>query len=255
MSVKVTIKNNAPNANGVIENVELVLENEIDWDFSKWNPGLVKTSQNLREFDKWLTWIKNTFDLSVPFNYLEIGSYAGESLFYLSQIFPKGSQITLVDLGNNPKARDILVPLSKHLADTYGHNIALLSGYSNNPKILKNVMDFPKGQALYDMVFIDANHDYAWAYQDFVNYKDKANWVAFHDISDFNIVKSVAKYGRELANAAHIWKVLKLVTPQFSRNYPGNKEQNWFEFIDYDNDINMDKMDLKPRGIGVIKLC
>ena len=228
--------------------VAIQLENDIDWDFTKFNPGIVKNAQNLREFDKWLTWIKETFDMNVPFNYLEVGSYAGESLFYLSQIFPKGSQITLVDLGDNKKAREILYRTCKYIEITYGHKIVLCSGLSDNPDMLKQIMAYPKGQSWYDLVFIDANHDFEWAFKDYLNFRDKATWTAFHDISNFNITKNFHKYGKDIANAAHLWKGITSITPKRA-----NDEQLWEEFVDYDNDVDMAKMDLKPRGIGVWK--
>jgi len=238
-----------------IIDVEVQCENSIDWDFSKFNPGKVKNSQNIREFDKWLSWIKNTFDMTRPFNYLEIGSYAGESLYYLSQVFPRGSVITLIDLGDNTVAREILLRVCKLIQIEYGHTINLLSGYSNNENIIRQAMAYPKGQALYDMVFIDANHDFGWAYEDFMHYKDKASWVAFHDISDFNIVKTTMKYGKEVANAAHLWKAITTVINQKQHPYaapPEDKNLNWDQFIDYDNNTDVGIMDLKPRGIGVL---
>jgi hypothetical protein len=219
-----------------------ILDNEIDWiQFANaFNPGIVKNAQNLAEFDNWISWIKRSFDMTRPFNYLEIGSYAGESLFYLSQIFPRGSIITLVDLGDVPKAREILVKHTiPYVERHYGHKVHLLTGFSDDPGILNQVMAYPQGQKLYDMVFIDANHDFKWAYKDFMNYRDKAHYVAFHDISEFNITKTVAKYGKELANAAHLWKSIKTVVPA----------QTWVEFVDPN-----ENHDLKPRGIGVLKL-
>jgi len=219
------------------EVIECHLDNEIDWLFSqKFNPRLVKESQNYREFDQWLSWIKRTFDMTKPFNYLEIGSYAGESLYYLSQVFPRGSIITLVDLGDNEVARGILKKVIPHIEATYGHKINLLNGFSDDPQILSQVMAYPQGQRLYDMVFIDANHDFKWAYKDFINYRNTANYIAFHDISDFNIIKTVIKYGKEIANAAHLWKsITSIVNPK-----------QWVQFVD-------PAMDLKPRGIGVIR--
>lgn len=217
-----------------------ILDNEIDWTTfnNDFNPGIVKNAQNLAEFDNWISWIKRTFDMTRPLNYLEIGSYAGESLFYLAQVFPKGSVITLVDLGDVPKAREILVNRTiPFIQRTYGHKINLLTGFSDDPGILTQAMAYPEGQKLYDMVFIDANHDFKWAYKDFMNYRDKAFYVAFHDISEFNITKTVIKYGRELANAAHLWKSIKTVI----------SPSTWVEFVD-------PEFDLKPRGIGVVRL-
>lgn len=232
---------------GLNRELVVTLNNDLNWDFAPFRGDKLKVAQNVREFDDWVTWIKREFQHKIghnlnvhagPFKYLEIGSYAGESLFFLSQVFPRGSEITLVDLGENNVARKILLPTIEFIQQEYGHKITLLTGLSNDPGILEQV----KAKGRFDMVFIDANHDFGWAMQDFLNYRDKAEWIAFHDISDFNIVKTVIKYGKEVANAAHVWTVLKNIYP---------KDQ-WVEFIDYDNDPDMSKMDLKPKGIGVL---
>jgi hypothetical protein len=183
-----------------------MLKNEINWNFTGFNPGKVKNSQNIKEFDWWITWIKNSFDPNKPFHYLEIGSYAGESLYYISQVLPRNSVIALIDLGDNTVAREILLTKTiPWVKEKFGHQVNLLSGYSNDPEVIHQSKAFaPNGR--YDMVFIDANHDFKYAFEDFKNYRSLANWVAFHDISEFNIAKSTLKHGVEQANAAHVWK-------------------------------------------------
>lgn len=246
--------------------LDVTLDNEIGWDFEPFRNNKVKISQNVREFDWWINWIRKEFKIPFevpghpvkdlkPMKYLEIGSYAGESLFYLSQVFPRGSTITLIDLGDNKVARSILEPTIEFLSKEYGHKITLLSGLSDDKEILEKVSK----EAPYDMVFIDANHDFEWAFKDYMNYRDKVRWVAFHDISEFNIYKTKVKYGRELANAAHLWKSITSVIPSSVRvcnEGPGRvyeDQVNWLEFIDYNNDIDVSKMNLKPRGIGVFR--
>lgn len=242
----------------------LVLKNEIDWDFTKFNPGKVKNSQNLKEFDWWMTWLKNQFDLTKSFHYLEIGSYAGESLFYISQVIPPNSIITLVDLGDNVVAREILVEKTiPFVKEKFGHQTNLLTGYSNDKEILHQTKAFaPNGR--YDLVFIDANHDFKHSFEDFKNYRESAAWIAFHDISEYNITKSTAKHGVEQANAAHIWKVLKLMVPEVEKLHAPNHMRDtpddvelvtrWFEFIDNNNAPEGIPGTLKTRGIGCIQL-
>ena len=157
-------------------------------------------------------------------------------------------------MGDNHDARAILTKTIKFIEIEYEHKINLLNGYSDNPQILSQVKAFaPHGR--YDMCFIDANHDFKWAFKDYMNYRDKADWIAFHDISDFNIEKTTIKYGYEIANAAHVWKVIKSLIPE--KSYAQEGEENWYrhwvEFIDYDNNTDMNIMDLKPRGIGVLR--
>lgn len=236
----------------------LMLKNEIDWNFKRFNPNLVKNSQNLKEFDWWMTWLKNSFDLTKPFHYLEIGSYAGESLFYISQVLPRNSVITLVDLGDNVVAREILVgktiPWAK---EKFGHQINLLTGYSNDKEVLHQIKAFaPNGR--YDLVFIDANHDFKYAFEDFVNYRKAADWIAFHDISEYNIAKSTLKHGVEQANAAHVWKVLKSMVPEVETIVGVDQcsewlHTNWYEFIDNNNAPEGIPGTLKTRGIGVLQ--
>jgi hypothetical protein len=237
----------------------LMLKNEIDWNFHRFNPGIVKNSQNLKEFDWWCSWIKEEFDFTKPFHYLEIGSYAGESLFYLSQIFPKGSVITLVDLGDNQAAREILITKTiPWVREKFGHQIHLLSGDARDPEVINQIKAFaPQGR--YDLVFIDANHNFEYAIEDFKNYRDKADWIAFHDISKFNTEKTKLKYKVYQANANHIWEVIKLMIPQNEKvitEGPGKVFEtwtNWLEFVDNNNNPVGIPGTLKTRGIGVVR--
>lgn len=237
-----------------------MLKNDIDWNFTKFNPGLVKNSQNLKEFDWWCSWIKEQIIRDTkPIHYLEIGSYAGESLFYLSQIFPRNSVITLVDLGDNSVARDILVTKTiPWVKEKFGHEINLLTGDARNPEVINQTKAFaPNGR--YDLLFIDANHNFEFAVEDFKNYRDKADWIAFHDISKFNTEKTKAKYGVYQANANHIWEMIKLLVPQYAplhdiidgKDTPRNFT-NWLEFIDNNNNPVGVAGTLKTRGIGVL---
>lgn len=238
----------------------LMLRNEIDWNFTKFNPNLVKNSQNLKEFDWWGTWIKEQICYNgKPISYLEIGSYAGESLYYLAQLFPRSSTITLVDLGDNPVARDILVSKTiPWVKEKFGHEVNLLTGDARDPEIIHQTKAFaPNGR--YDLLFIDANHNFEFAIEDFKNYRDKAKWIAFHDISRFNTEKTKAKYKVYQANVNHIWEVIKLAIPEFTKvpDIIDGKETkrkffNWLEFIDNNNNPVGVPGTIKTRGIGCL---
>lgn len=213
----------------------------------------IKYSQNPWEFEQWAKWIKEKFYgeySSVqhrPFKYLEIGSYAGESLYYLSQILPKGSIITLVDLGDNPHARmKLMKEVGPHVFNTYGHKINLISGDSRDPEVVNSVLYYNDG-ARYDLVFIDANHTFEFAIEDFKNYRDKANWIVFHDISWFNTEKTKMKYGVYQANANHLWEAIKSIVPMDDHNGC----LNWKEIV-YEMDMT-NKTELKARGFGILR--
>lgn len=236
----------------------LMLKNDIDWNFNKFNPGKVKNSQNIKEFDWWMSWIKDQIIVgNKPVKYLEIGSYAGESLYYLAQSFPKGSTITLVDLGDNLVARDILVTKTiPWVKEKFGHEVNLLTGDARNPEVIEQTKAFAKR---YDLVFIDANHNFEFAIEDFKNYRDKADWIALHDISRFNTEKTKQKYNVYQANVNHIWECIKLIVPQYTPLHDvidgKDKERNftnWLEFIDNNNSPVGIPGTLKTRGIGVL---
>lgn len=231
----------------------------------------IKCSQNFWEFERYAEWIldefkhkiaKNSADsdvnvLASKFSYLEIGAYAGESLYYMSQILPRGSNICLVDLPTNGVARDVLLKrTAPWCIQTYGHKINLVSGDSRNPEVAVQAQKFNKGK--FDLCFIDANHEFAYALNDFEKFRGLAEWISFHDISRFNTAKTLVKHNVIQANANHLWEVLKSVMPE-NNTYTlkdGSVEHvpNWMEFIAYDNKpVPTEEWSEKPRGIGVLR--
>jgi hypothetical protein len=92
----------------------------------------------------------------------------------------------------------------------------VIYGSSNDP----NVINLTKNTDLY---FIDADHTYCSVKQDYLNYKHKCKWMAFHDILGLRNCEGVAK----------LWLEIKY-------DYP------YWEFID----INLQQ----ASGIGVIQL-
>lgn len=224
----------------------------------------IKDSQNVWEFTKYAEWITKEFDQTKPFHYMEIGSYAGESLYYMSQILPPKSFITLVDLPLNKGAREVLTQrTAPWCAKTYGHTINLVSGDTTNPEVAEKTKAFaPHGR--YDLCFIDANHEFAFALNDFLKFRDKANWISFHDISKWNTWKTKAKFGTIQANANHLWEAIKVMVPKTElypapnhhHNTPEDTEivTNWLEFIEYDNKPEpTEEWNEKPRGIAVLR--
>jgi predicted O-methyltransferase YrrM len=219
---------------------------EINYNFREKFLGSapIKDSQSPHEFHAWTQKLEELmgFREQGPHGYLEIGSYAGESLYYMSQFLNPKSTITLVDLGDNGLARriltDIVIP---HCRNTYNHTIALINGFSNAPATYEAVCKLtPVDRRGYDLCFIDANHIFAHSLEDFQIYRHSANLIAFHDISDETTKKATLKHGVEQANVNHMWRAFKAILPE-TNEY--NEEQIW-EFIDPAN----------PKGIGMIHM-
>jgi len=166
-------------------------------------------------------------------SYLEIGSYAGESLMYMVPALAPDARIVLVDLGDNPEARTELLAKLEALEndDTNTFDIHLVTGYSETRETLAKVSELcpPRG---YDLGFIDGNHDFAYVIKDLENYGPLCSFIAMHDIDPRSISRQITKHGFEKPCAAHAWKVLKL-----SRTVD--------EFIDTEAE--------KPMGIGVLR--
>jgi hypothetical protein len=216
----------------------------------------LKTSQNYSELNGFLNWVENLVKVNnnAPFKYIEIGSYAGESLYYISQILPENSLITIVDLGDNKVANKVLeekiIPLISKK-----HEVLYLKGDARNPEAVNKA----KAKGPYNLCFIDANHNFEFAIEDFKNYGPFSHWISFHDISKFNTAKTKSKYGVYQANANHIWECIKLMWPSHFNTEA--KEPARFEFIDhndslqdflkdpefYNKNTNIDK----PRGFGI----
>lgn len=229
----------------------IVLGREMEADFhTKFNTQGVKSSQNLWELQEFLTWTlkeivkyPDCFGKFKPIKYLEIGSYAGESLYYISQILPAVSKIVLVDLGDNHIARSILHVVVEYVRDKYEHNVQLVTGDSTDKTMVQTVKDN------YDLCFIDANHSFDYARADYENYGPMATRVAFHDISRDNIERSRVKHGGVYqAVVGHLWEGIKATVNQKPPQFGGPQIEldNWFEIVDNRNTLD------KPRGFGVI---
>lgn len=158
-------------------------------------------------------------------SYLEIGSYAGESLTYMAELFHEDTQVVLVDLGDNHKAREALVEVIKGL----DCKVQLITGDSTDLAVTKRVAELcPHGK--YDLCFIDGCHDYDYVLSDIRTYARYANKVAMHDINPDAIPRQLQKHGYPKPCAAHLWKVVKLFVP-------------YSEFINTNSQV--------PMGIGV----
>jgi len=183
-----------------------------------------KVSQEQEEIEALL---KEVGEIS---SYLEIGSYAGESLLYVYKYLKEGSTVVLVDLPVNQKARDHLMKVIETLGKA-GITVHLISGDSQDPFIIEKAREFaPSG--FYDLTFIDGNHDFDYVVKDLHAYGPMSKRIAMHDIDPRAIKANKAKHGYEKPSAAHVWQVLKM---------SGETQ----EFIKQGSS--------KPRGLGLLR--
>lgn len=162
-------------------------------------------------------------------SYLEIGSYAGESLLFMAKNFAEGAHVTLIDLPVNQAARQNLVDIVKELQKYY--TVTLISADSRDPVVVQKARELaPNGY--YDLVFIDGNHDFEYVISDLANYGPMGKLIAMHDVDPRAIQANVQKHGFEKPSAAHVWQAVRLC-------------RDTQEFINPDS--------LKPRGLGLLR--
>lgn len=110
-------------------------------------------------------------------SYLEIGAKWGGSLRWIALSLPAGSRIVAVDLPHEGSNETLTKTVEELKVE--GYDAHLIWGDSADPKTIEAV----RGLGPFDAVFIDANHSYAYVLADWLNYRDSAKIVAFHDIA------------------------------------------------------------------------
>jgi len=133
-------------------------------------------SQDDVEFAEFLDFVREIDARS----YLEIGSKFGGTLFRVAMAMPEGSRCVSIDL---PRHRDAPSWRSMHGVRRWlegaRRSCSLIWMDSTHPKAVRRAQQ----QAPFDLVFIDANHDYSFITRDFANYSPMASKaVAIHDI-------------------------------------------------------------------------
>lgn len=231
-----------------VAGINLTLATPIIWDFkdtfkvffdSLEDPELLKDQQNLLEMDTFLHWIQSIVPKDRPFTYVEVGSYAGESLFFIAQVLPKGSHMVLVDYGDHPVARKLLFLVIDWIKTNLGHTINLLSKDSTDRATVKLVLEIMKdhnGGSRADLCFIDANHMFSYAFADLQNFLPISDFVALHDISDKAKESSYANFGVDQAMVRHLWQVVGYCWPERTEYILDTKSAG----------------KIKPRGFGLI---
>lgn len=110
-------------------------------------------------------------------SYLEIGSSEGNSLYIFGHALKPNGRITYVDFGEK-HTTPWREPKEKKLVED-GYTVKAVHGNSHDDSVIKEAAN----DGSYDVVFIDAGHDYDDAYKDAMNYGHLANkYILFHDI-------------------------------------------------------------------------
>lgn len=128
--------------------------------------------------------LRNFIDFLVKNNvkrYLEIGSRHGDTFHEVMRHLPVGSFGCAVDLPGGlwgkKNTEESLALACNDLSDK-GYSIMTILGDSSSREIVEAV----KVLGDFDAILIDGDHTYTGAKKDWLNYKDLAKYVAFHDI-------------------------------------------------------------------------
>jgi len=113
-------------------------------------------------------------------SYLEIGSKFGGTLFRIGMAMPEGSRCISIDL---PRARETASWRSMHGVQRWLEGQHRSCGFIWMDSTSHKAVQQAQQRAPFDLVFIDANHDYSFITRDFANYAPMASKaVAIHDI-------------------------------------------------------------------------
>jgi predicted O-methyltransferase YrrM len=157
-------------------------------------------------------------------SFLEIGSRAGGSLWYLANVLPRGSRIVSIDSavgmgGNHPGQLESLTRCIKELSKL-GYDAHLLRGKSSDAQILATA----RSLAPFDAVFIDGDHGWDGVNFDWRTYHVMATHiVALHDVAwEWN---ATMKISPDYIAVPKLWR--EIVAANSNTNvFIGNPVQN-----------------------------
>lgn len=138
----------------------------------------LKASQNEHELRQFIEFLQSKNVTS----YLEIGSRHGDAFHEVVRHLPEGSRAVAVDLPGGVWGRRESLPVLKFAANSLrgkGYEITLIIGNSQSRKTVEQV----RALGPFDAVFIDGDHTIQGVKADFMNYRDMATYVGFHDIA------------------------------------------------------------------------
>ena len=187
--------------------------------------------------------------------YAEIGVYAGSTFFDVYKTLrdlwssePNREKFTMiaVEMPSNQNAFAHLtsVVLPEIRKDPFC-DLHFFVGNSTEPKIVEQVSEavhkfysdvnhFDNKSITESLVFIDGDHSYRQARDDYRAYESLFGFVAFNDISPRTVQKQLEKHGKDVATVYHLFDGLTLERPL----------DTYVEF----EDTNA----LNPRGIGIL---
>jgi len=148
------------------------------WDQARYRLDNMYLQQNEHEF----AWLLE--QMNGAKSILEVGSCYGQALYNFAKAMPKGAKIRSIDLGRNdilhwPNAGDVLNSRVESLKNE-GYDADVLFADSRSPEAI----NWAKGNAPYDLVFIDGDHTYEGVKADWEHYGSMGKIVAFHDIGN-----------------------------------------------------------------------
>jgi predicted O-methyltransferase YrrM len=189
----------------VIENVRQApteLPPETLWRLaSRGFHGLISPIQNKQEILSLLGMVRELRPKVV----MEIGTAQGGTLFMFSRVADRNARIVSLDLPHGPGGGgygEKRIPLYQAFA-LKDQELELMRADSHDPKNLEKVKEWLKGQPI-DFLFIDGDHSYAGAKQDFEMYGPlvrPGGIIAFHDIvycADVERLWAEVKVGRKV---------------------------------------------------------
>ncbi len=164
----------------------------------------VAISQYQAEFDQLLL----LYAALQPKRVLEIGTYAGGSLYHWLKLATPGTTVVNVDpYESGTRGGEFFDSYdNRHLYESWTPpwvKCVTIKGYSTEPYVIKQVADY--GQ--YDWIFVDGDHTLDGVRKDWANYSPmmKAGCFVFHDIvRDETCGLSVPTLWKELRKVGHI---------------------------------------------------
>lgn len=139
----------------------------------------IHLQQNPEEFTQLVSFLISYFN-KTPIKYLEVGAAAGGTCFVFNRYLNIENNI-IIDINQHPKAK-----YRPQVLKDINHSEFI--GNSMSDEAIK----FAKDNGKYDLIFIDAGHQYNEIKNDIINYSpflNKSGLIIFHDVIAVNDVR------------------------------------------------------------------